>query len=75
MSTHAEPLPACDLLLLLAAREARLMALSDGTLSDTALADWEDGLSEAECAALDQFDRLICTKLKHLHAAHRAVGV
>ena len=61
-----------ELLLLLAARGARLMALSDGTLTEGAIARWEDSLSEAQRRALDDFDALIRANRKHLSAAQRA---
>lgn len=71
----APEVPAGDLLLLLAAREARLMAMAEGIITQGALEDWGGRLPEAERWALDSFDKLILQYLSYLRAAHRAVGV
>lgn len=50
---------ACELLLLLARREARLMSMADGAMTQDALERWEERLPAAQLLALDTWDRLI----------------
>lgn len=73
----AEPVikvQAGELLMLLAAREARQIAMSEGTYSVDAYQDWADAMGADQQAAIDQWDRLVGANLNHLRAARDAAG-
>lgn len=67
IGTHSGPeapgrIPAGSLLLLLAAREARRLALSDGALPPDCEERWLATLTTAERTELGRFDRLVAAQ-------------
>lgn len=74
---HAQTVPtvqAGDLLLLLARREAWLLAQRAGDLPLGGLEAWEGTLDAEQRRALDGFDAVVRHNLSHLKAAQRAAG-
>lgn len=67
-------LPAWDLLLLLAARMARDVAVSDGLLTDSNRQAWEAALSASELTGLLEWDRLVKANIMHIRVRRSAVG-
>jgi hypothetical protein len=63
-----------ELLMLLAQREARQIAMSEGTYSVDAYDDWLDSLTSAQHNGIDQWDHLVAANLNHLRAARDAAG-